>query len=276
MKVYVDILIALNTLVTYFMLLGVKMLSGVKSRLRKLIIASLIGGVSSLYILLPQQSFLIEITVKLIVSIVLALVGYYINSFKILLRTVIYLFSVSFSYAGLMIAFFYALKPNGMIINNGVVYFSVSPLMIIFSSVLCYFVLLLLKRFLRREDVNSKYVDIEFSLNDKIVCCRCLIDSGCAVNDAYGGKKVAIINKTAAYDLFGIETVDTAVKLQVSSDSKYRLIPYKTLSSKGIMPAFLIDFARVDNTIIKKVLLCVSNITFDGDFDGIISPQFLL
>ncbi len=277
MVVYADVLIGLNTIVTYFILLAAKRISGVMVKHYRIILSSVVGGFLALYIFLPQQHFLVEVGVKLLFSAVITIIAFGSRPFKSYLRALFCFYAVSFLYAGFMLGFWYVLKPDGMAINNGVVYFSISPVVLILSTVICYFGIRGVQIFLRREDTYSVNKSIRLNFENKSVVCRCLVDTGSTINDPVGGCKVIILSKKTAEQLFGEKTVTSALKMKVDSGiaTKFRVIPYKTLNSTGLMPSIRIDSAQSDSIKIDKVIAGISDASFDGDFGGIISPNFI-
>lgn len=277
MVVYVDILIFLNIVITYLILLATEKISRVRSRVFRLIVSSLIGGFSSLYILLPQQNFLIEFIVKLVFGAVITLTAFKTSSAKVFFRTLLSFLFVSFLYAGSMFALWYVIKPENLLINNGVVYFSLSPIVLIASTTVCYLVLRLLQTVLKPSDKYARKEEIVFSFDNKSVSCLCMVDTGCSVCDNFGNYRVAIVGRGVANELFGEANVASAVSMTPNEEiaSRFRVIPYKTLSDGGIMPAIMADFALAERKKIPCVLVCISDNRFNGDFEGIISPAFI-
>ena len=276
MVVYVDVLVVLNTLITYFLILATKFIVKAESGRVRLILASLLGGVLSIYILLPQQHFLVEVAVKILSAFIITVIAFRSKGLKGVLRAALCFFLVTFAYSGFMIAFWYVLKPNGMVINNGVVYFPVSPLTIILAAAFSYAVIRLCFSLFKKENSLTSSVKVTLYNNSKAVVCNCMVDSGCTVSDGIGGRRVAIIEKSVGIELFGAERVDMALRLELSGDdNRFRIIPYRTLSSKGLMPAFLIDGTVCDAQRREKILVGIIDIAFDGDFCGIVSPEFL-
>lgn len=277
MVVYADILVSLNTVVTYFILLAAKSVCHAQSGFIRMTAASVVGGFSSLYIFLPEQGMLSETAAKIAFSAIITAVAFGVGKIKAYLRALFCFYAVSFIYAGFMLGFWHILKPKGMTVNNGVVYFSVSPLVLICSTALCYMLIRLLQSLLRRENSLSPEKNIRLNYGDNSVLCRCMVDSGNTVNDIYGDCGVVIIDRVTADYLFG-ETLTEQLLLNRAEGSlatRFRLIPYKTLNASGVMPCVKIDSAEADNKKTDKVIVGIVSAKFDGDFSGIVSPDFL-
>ena len=148
MVVYADILILINFIVDYFLLLITSHFLHKHTKLWRLVLGSAVGGVFSLYIFLPQVNFLLQTAVHILMCAAICFATFKINEIKDFLRCVSTLFAVNFAYSGAMIAVWLLFKPNGMVINNSIVYFNISPIFLIAFSVLGYFIAMFLKRFL--------------------------------------------------------------------------------------------------------------------------------
>ena len=278
MVVYADILICLNTIVTYLIILAASAISCIKIKIMRLIIASLVGGTSSLYIYLPQQSLFTELILKLVFSAVITVVFSGRVPLKSVIRFFVCFYVVSFIYAGFMMAFWMILKPGGMAINNGVVYFSVSPIILIISTAVGYVVITLALKFLNRDDRFTDKKTVSVYYNSKSYLCRCMVDTGNSLCDTLGDCKIIILSRSMSDKILGESIVNNLLNHTPDDTykTKLRLLPYKTLSSNGLIPALRVDEASVDNISIKNVLIAISECEFDGEVDGIISPDFLL
>ncbi len=278
MVVYLDVLVCLNIVITYFILLASKAFSRSKSNALRLVAASITGGLFSMYIFLPKQHFLLEFLVKIIFGAVITLIAFKSAKLKAFLRAFFIFNAVSFLYAGSMIGLWYVIKPTGMVINNGIVYFRISPIVLICSTVVCYLVLRLAHILLKREDTYSQIRSITLTFGEKSIICRCIVDTGNTLCDSIGGYKVAVISKETANRLFCEEQVRKLLNLEADAElaKRFRVIPYKTLSGNSLMPAVCIDGAFVGDIRINKAMVAIVDTVFDGDYSGIISPEFII
>lgn len=273
MIVYADVLVFLNIIVTYFILLATKCFSRASAKTYKIVLASLVGGVSSLYIFLPQQPFLVEILLKLLFSAIITVIAFSAVPFKRYIRSVFSFYAVSFIYAGFMLAFWYVLKPKGMVINNGIVYFSVSPIVLILSTVFCYGVIIFAGNFYKKSDANAQKVAVTISRGGSDFLFDCMVDTGNSLTDPLGNDKIIILSKSSACEMFGNDCVERLLKLSPAAPEKFRVLPYKTALGSGLMPAVKVESAAADNIKNYNVLVGIINDNFT-DFGGIISPSF--
>ena len=151
MCVYIDVLIFVNMFVNFFILRLSAVLCREKPRAWRILLASFVGALFSLYILLPMGDLFTQSAVKLVTGAVVVTLAFPFAGIKAFLRRVAVFFAASLLYAGFMLAVWYLLKPGGMAVNNGVVYFNVSPLLLITVTLVTYAVLTLLRRAAQRR-----------------------------------------------------------------------------------------------------------------------------
>ena len=74
MVVYADILIVVNTIVDYFLIKATCLLKKKKISVLKQIIASILGGISSLYIFLQNTNWIIDFSFQCIMSFIISII----------------------------------------------------------------------------------------------------------------------------------------------------------------------------------------------------------
>ena len=248
--IYVDSLIFLNTVVTFLLLLAVRQFSGVKTSEKRLLLASLLGGASSLVIFIPRMGALFSAAYKAAVCGTIVFVAFFAKDGKKYLKcTGIFVF-LTFLYAGAMC--FLSQISGGVSYRNGVGYvgFGVWQ-MIVVSGVLYLLLRLLKKRFCVAEEA-FRY-EITLYCNGKSVSGKAYYDSGNFVCDCYTGRPVVIVSEAW---IAPVLTEREAYALRrwggLSADGTealpwMRLIPVKTIAGNRLLPAFTGDAAVVRN-----------------------------
>ena len=236
MTVYADILILVNFIVDYFLLRLASRFVHKKPRLWRLLLGAAAGGVFSLYIFLPQTNFLIQSAVQILMCIILCLVTFGLGDIKTFFRNAAVLFVVNFAYSGAMIAVWLIFKPYGMVINNSVVYFDISPLFLIFFSVIGYFVVLLLRKLLKKTFSQNTYCDVAVSCGNHSLKLSGIVDSGNSLTDVFGLSQVFITEQTVIDSLLGEEKQNPA---------RFRKIPCSTVAGERLLDGYRIDGAVI-------------------------------
>ena len=238
-KIYVDVLIFLNVFITYFLLLGVKRLLRLKTSTKRLILSSLAGGIFSLLALLPELTIVLSILYKLSVASVLVLIAFEKCRIKEFAKRTFTFFVVSFLFCGIMIMLYSLLKPNNLVIINDVVYFHISPLFLLSSTVICYLILRIYQHITRRRNALHHIYSVTVFLKSKSVTFDGRIDTGCSLTEPFSGADVIIAEKSV-------------LKRLAYDENNMRVIPFSSLGGSGIIKGFRADDVYINNIRIEK------------------------
>ena len=106
MIVYADILIILNLAVDYFLLRAAAFLQHLNPPLWRMLLSSLVGGISSLYIFLPPQGAVLDILFRTAVCAAMTFICFGFGKIKRFLRSFGVFLLVTFGYGGAMFQYF--------------------------------------------------------------------------------------------------------------------------------------------------------------------------
>jgi len=221
--IYADVLISINLIIDYFLIsLTSKLLKTACSFWRQLLGAA-VGGVCSLCILIPKEGILISLALRVVTSLAVVMVTYGIGKFSFLLRRVACFYIVSFLFSGLMFALWYFLKPKGLLLQNGIVYYDLSTLFLVASAVFSYLLISLISRFINRK--YSPLCRVRIITEKSRAEASVLVDSGNRLREPFSEKPVLLLDPKYYY-------------LAEEYEGGKRVIPYKTVSGEGIIMGF--------------------------------------
>ena len=120
-EIYLDVLIGLNVCITWALFDCCELFCRVRAARGRKGLASLVGGLSSLLILLPEMNTAALTLLRLLLAVLLTFIAFGRMPPVRFLRTVFLFFLVNFLFAGTMIACWLTFTPAGMAIRNGVV-----------------------------------------------------------------------------------------------------------------------------------------------------------
>lgn len=272
MVVYADILVLLNMTVDYFLLaLTARLIKSGTSVLRQLF-AAFIGGLSSLSLFLPPLNIFLEILVRAVICAILCLTAFGFGTYKRFFRSVAVFFAVSFGYAGGMLGLWQLFRPDGMVIRNSVVYFNISPLFLIFFSVVGYFAVLLLRTILQKSASLAKRCEVKVFAGKNSGSFIAISDTGNSLEDSFGSGEVIIADKAAVELLLG-DYSEEELK------SRYRVLPCNTVTGSELLDGYRCDKAYINCdgrvTEISRPILAVSKQPLNGEHSLIINPKIL-
>lgn len=245
MVVYADILLALNWWIDFLLLLAVRRTLGGGARPWRLATGALVGAASCFVLFLPPLSLWLSLIFKLGAAFLMIRIAFRWHGWRQYIRRVFLLFAFSAGLAGLCGGVYYWIAPRDFHVVNGVVYYAVSPLLLIGLSVVCYALLWLSDHLMRRRAPTTRVFRATLTVGDNRMIFPCLYDSGNHLIEPFSGYPVVVAERGLLEPL--MEVPADADALPVGGG--WRLIPYDTLGGSGLLPAFVPDkfTVAVDN-----------------------------
>ena len=274
MVIYADVLVVLNILVDYFLLKLTAKLLNKSPTIFRLILGSLLGGASSLYIFLPKLPWIAEFLIRFALSLIISLAVFGFSGVKALLRESGVFFCVTFGYAGGMLALWYVFKPSGMAVNNSIVYFNISPSILIVLSAVFYILVSLLRYILSKNNKESSQCEVKIILGQNAIHTKAIVDTGNSLSDAFGLSQVIIVDKSLAQRLLG-DLDNTKSKEEMVS--RYRVLPCNTVSGTTLLEGYRCDKAYLkyegNELKLSRPIIAISKTPIEGECKAIINPR---
>lgn len=285
--IYIDVLIALNIFVTYFLLLSTTALLHQRPRRIRLICGAAFGGFSSLLILLDPLPFLLLCLIKLILGIIIVLISFSYKNKKLFAKSVVFFLLVNMAYGGFMFALWFFIAPSNMYYHNGVAYFNISALLLCISTIAAYFfikaVKYLLDRRIKRQDLYRVIINVQ----ENQVTLSAFYDSGNHLKDPFSGKSIVVCEFSSVKALF-----PQSVSSFFSDDSnlnfehipeewkkRVRIVPFQVIKHEGSLKCFLPDRCFIINDteqLQAEVLIGVTETSLsDGEYHALLPSDIL-
>ncbi len=275
MIVYADVLIFFNLIINYFLLVTTAKILRKNPKTLRLILGAFFGAISSLYIFLPQSPFGFEILFKILISSVMCLITFGFMGIKAYLKCVGVLFCVTFGFGGVMYAVWLLFSPNGMVINNSVVYFDISLIALIAFTVAGYIIFSLCFKIFSKASPFAESCDITLFADNKSVDISAVVDTGNSIEDVFSSGEIIIADRRIAQTLFGCDNFQS----NKSTESRYRLLPCNTVSGRDVLEGVRCDRAEVkyqnSTMVLQKPILAISKTAMPDGNDAIINPKIL-
>ena len=241
--IYIDVLIFLNTIITFLLLLASSKLMKIYPSPGRFTVASVLGGISSLIILAPDLGFFLSLLTKLLFSLVIVISAYNPGSVTAILKETGYFFVVNFIFAGMML--FASSLPGISIVNynNGAAYINLSFFSLIAACVICYAVTVILGKITKHKAADTAVFNIQITADNKTINCCAILDTGNALTDPFTGESIIISDKFTLSDILP-ENIRTYLKTGISANG-IKLIPCKTVAGSTLMPCFRVKSIRI-------------------------------
>ena len=237
--IYVDVLVVINMFEDFLLLLCVKYILRLRVRYLRVVAASVIGGLSSVSVLLPRVNFFFSIVIRILLGVALVFIAFGYNSKKQFIKSSLTLIMLSFLFSGAMIFFYLAVKPDGMYIVNDVVYFDISPILLIILTMVIYFILFIYRKVFQNHAHSGLVHSVKILYKNNQAEFKCKTDSGCNVKEPFSGSSVIIAERN---QLGGIEI----------SEQNLRIIPFESLGGNGIIKGFKPDEVYIDGEKVNE------------------------
>ena len=210
------------------------------------------------------------------VTIMGAVFGF--KNFKILAKSVAYFFVVSFLFSGIMFGMWYVFRPRGMAINNGVVYFNISPLLLIASSLVAYTVIEVTNRVLEKKENKNLICSVLVKVGERQVNFMAKVDTCNSLREPFSNLPVIVASEEVLRPVLpqNFQAITKENEVQNFENFKIRFIPFQTVSGEGLLPAFKPDIVKIKNDFEKEayIAVCSKKVLPDGTF-SLINPLLI-
>jgi stage II sporulation protein GA (sporulation sigma-E factor processing peptidase) len=213
------------------------------------------GGFSSLIILLPKLNFIFNILVNILLSLAIVLISFGYKNYKVLIKRTFVLFLISFGFTGIILFLLNITKNDFIAVNNNVIYFYISPILLIIFSIIAYAILWLVDKI--KFEKNDLIHKITFFYKGNKYSFLSKYDTCCNIKEPFSGSEVILAEKMLLNNIN-------------ISQEEYRLIPFESLGGDGMIKGFLPDELLIDNNKInRKVYIGISENIIKGEINSI-------
>ena len=246
--VYVDVLIVLNTLVNYFILLGVRKITRAYTVHWRIALGALSAGFSSLLIFIEDLGFIMTL-LKILTAVLTTAITFGIKPVKGYFKRLFLLFAITFIFGGFVLAVYIFFDKDIMIYSNGIVYFDVSMTFLVICSVISYLIITIISKITDKKAPKSKEYIVTIQNNGKNITCNSLMDTGNNLCDPFSEYPVIMVDKSIFSQLF--------------NEEKIRLIPISTVNGDSLIRAFRPEKVTINNFSTDKVFIGESSTNLD-------------
>ena len=119
MTIYIDIIIVENLIMNYIILYATGIISKNKISYIRIFFASLIGAIYAISEYILKINIYSNIFLKMILSIIMIYVAFYPQNVKNMCKQLVIFYVTTFTFGGVATYLIYVLKPQNIIIKNG-------------------------------------------------------------------------------------------------------------------------------------------------------------
>ncbi|GMB10599.1 MAG: sigma-E processing peptidase SpoIIGA [Candidatus Improbicoccus devescovinae] len=250
--IYLDVLIALNLFVNYFILIAVVKFLYLRVKQRRIILSAFLGALFSVYILMPEINVILSMLIKLMMSFLIVFSAIGIKKKKIFVKFCLCFYLMSFTFSGVNFVIWVLFKPNGMVVKDGIVYFNISPIVLIISTVFAYFLLRVINNIIGKHECKENFCRVTIEISKKIVSFDARVDTGNNLKEPFSNLPVIITSQKTLDSILpndanisDLESIQEVYSVLKASGCMTRLVPFNTVSGSGLLVAFKPDSAVI-------------------------------
>lgn len=232
MTIYLDMVFLLNILLDFILLMSVSIILTRNARIKRIILGSMIGGVSTTLLFINISSLLLFI-LKIFLGLIMVLATFSYKNIKYTFNNLFYLLTISFILSGILYLFMDQKYYNYLI------------LIIIFITIpIIYY-----KQLKKYQDNYTNYYQVKIYYKQKIYDLIGFLDTGNKLFDLYKKRPVIL----------------TDYQININ-DEEIIYVPFTSVNTEGIIKCFKPDKIIVNNKEINNYLVGISNkkIKIDG------------
>ena len=192
MTVYADLLFIVNLYIDALLLSAVRRFLRLPLTGKRLLLASVLGGVFGLSALLPALPGVVLFPLALLESLALCAAAFAPKPMTQLLKAVFLLFLFGAALSGLLTAAAYFLPIHGILLANGAVYFNISALTLILLTCVSYGMLYGFDRLFRKKEPDVFFAKLTITRQGKTVTLPAKIDTGLTLTEPFSGTRIGV------------------------------------------------------------------------------------
>ncbi len=241
---YVDLIWVLNFYIDFWLLYITSLILKRNIKIFNIIIASLVGSLSTLLVFFKINNFIL-IIIKIFLAIIMLLISFGHKNIKYSLTNFIYFYMLGVILGGfiyyLNIEFKYTTV--GLILSNH--HININYILLFISP----FILIIYQKYLNKIKVkNSLIYDIKIVINKNIYKLKGYLDTGNKLIDPITNKPVILIEKDI-----------------ISESLKYYYIPFNSIGNHNLLKCFKPLYVEINEKKYKNYLIAISDKKFNID-----------
>ena len=295
MTIYIDIVLIENLIMNYIILYGTGVLAKVPPKQVRIIIASLIGATYAIIAYMSKLKIYSTFILKIILSIIIVYIAFNPKNIKKMLKQLVLFYLVSFVFGGAAFFLIYVVKPQEIIMRNGV-FVGTYPLKIAILGAIVGFIIIVLTHKIISNKLSKKslFCKIKIKLCNNELNTTALIDTGNLLKDPISNMPVIVVEHTALYDILPKQILNNLEnilggdlegfpdEIKEKYVSKLKVIPFSSLGKQNGMllgiKADEINIEREEENITKdNVIVGIydKSLTKRGEYRALIGMNLL-
>ena len=257
MTVYLDIILLENICMNYIILLATGLIVKTKISTIRIFLSSLLGSIYAVISYTTKLEIYSTLIMKILLSIAMIYLAFNSKNIKQITKHLFIFYLTSFAFGGCVFALLYFVKPQNILIKNGV-YIGTYPLKIAVLGAIVAFIIINISFKIIKDKFNKKtmYCNLEIYIESKQTNIRALVDTGNFLKEPITGNSVIVVEKEKLHNLIPNEILDNIQEIMYGNKNdnlesnflaRLRLIPFSSLGN----PNGMLIGAKADKVIVN-------------------------
>ena len=261
----------------------------------RILISSGIGSLYAIILYITNMKIYTSEISKVILSIIMVYIAFNPQSVKKMWKQVLIFYLTSFVFGGVSLYLIYIMKPQEILMRNGMFVGDYVLKVIMFGAIVAFFVIKVSLKIIKTK-INPKdiYCKIKLKLNGKQIETNAMIDTGNLVKEPITNTPVVIVESSLLYEVLPKEILNNLENI-LSGDlsnvpeelkneyiSKLKCIPFSSLGKQnGMLVGIKADEIEIENEEEKKknnnVIIGIydNSLTKRGEYRALIGIEMI-
>ena len=269
MTIYLDIVLIENLCMNYIILFATAYLLKIKANHVRLILSAILGGIYSIQAYIGIMKIYSNFVFKIVLSILMVYIAYKPIKVKYLAKQIVFFYLVSFVFGGCAFALLYIIKPQEILIRNGMLIGTYPLKVAILGGLLGFTITSIAFKFVKnklsRKDI---YCEISINFNEKVIITKALVDTGNMLKEPITGAPVIIVEKEILQEILPEKILNNIQRIiggdvpkEIYEDEnleyvkKFRVIPFSSIGKEnGMLLGVKADKVEIQQEDDKKII----------------------
>lgn len=295
MTIYLDVILLENLCMNYIILFATGLIHRVKIKSWRIFVSSLIGGIYAVLTFAPALEIYSNFIFKILLSVIMIYIAFHPSNVKLLFKELIIFYLVSFAFGGCAFALLYFIKPQDILVRNGVLT-GTYPIKIALLGGIVGFVIVniafkVVKGKLSKKDM---FCEVTIFIEEKQKTIKAFIDTGNLLKDPISGIPVIVVEVIELEEIIPKEIIlhlneilegkdtDILANLPIKYMSKFRIIPFSSLGKQnGLLLGFIADKVKIkteeNEEELSDIIIGIyeKNLTKNGAYTGLVGIDII-
>ena len=295
MTIYIDIVLIENLIMNYIILFTTAVVLKIKVNHIRLILASLLGAGYSIIAYMGIIKVYSSIILKIILSVLIIYIAFNPQNIKKMCKDLLLFYLVSFVFGGAAFALIYIIKPQNILMKNGLFLGTYTLKTVMLGAVVAFCIIIgafaIIKNKISKKDM---FCEIEILINQKKIKTKAMIDTGNMLKEPITNVPVIVVEHILLYscmpkeilnnlkEIMGGDFKNIPCDIQEKYISKLKLIPFYSLGKQngmliGIRPEYVKVITDEQEKINKNVIIGIyeKSLTKKAEYQALIGIELL-